>query len=238
MISLHELLALPAEPAGAGREAAAPAAIELVLAPDGHEESAPALPRIIVDEVIGDASLIAKPLPAHLQRPGIAGAAIDGANNVLLLLDVPELLRQRDRTHAARQRGEQSLPPAPTEPRPLTALIADDSVSIRQSLYHSLTHEGYKVFDARDGIQALELLQLHVPDALILDVEMPNLNGYDVLSMMRSYPELAGVKIVMLTSRFTEKHQARAKELGAHAYLTKPCDPETLLATLRRILTV
>jgi len=77
---------------------------------------------------------------------------------------------------------------------------------------------------------------LHVPDVLILDVEMPNLNGYDVLSRMHSYPELASVKIVMLTSRFTEKHQARAKELGAHAYLTKPCDPETLLGTLERLL--
>lgn len=120
--------------------------------------------------------------------------------------------------------------------RPRTVIVADDSVSIRQSLHQSLTHADYQAFDARDGIQALELLQQHVPDALILDVEMPNLNGYDVLSRMHTYPELAGVKIVMLTSRFTEKHQARAKELGAHAYLTKPCAPETLLETLERLL--
>lgn len=190
--------------------------------------------------------LIVKPLPAHLQRPGIAGAAIDGANNVLLLLDLAELLRHNHRTQsetgappvgADLSRPMRPLTDVSHPPRPRTAIVADDSVSMRQFLHQFLTHANYQVFDARDGIQALELLQLHVPDTLILDVEMPNLNGYDVLSRMRAYPELANVKIVMLTSRFTEKHQARAKELGAHAYLTKPCDTDTLLETLERLFT-
>lgn len=201
--------------------------------------------RIQVDEVVGDAVLIIKPLPAHLQRPGIAGAAIDGANTVLLLLDLAELLRQ----HNHRTQSETGAPftgadyLSPREiiishpPRPRTTVVADDSVSMRQFLHQILTHANYQVHDARDGIEALELLQRYLPDALILDVEMPNLNGYDVLSRMRAYPELANVKIVMLTSRFTEKHQTRAKALGAHAYLTKPCDPDTLLETLERLLT-
>ena len=222
-------------------------------APTGGEKGAlNRLPRIQVDEVVGDAALVVKPLPAHLQRPGIAGAAIDGANTVLLVLDLLELLRQRDGRESlgAMNTSPGAINLAPTDeseakmgaplaqmgPRPRTAIVADDSVSIRQSLHQLLTHAHYQVFEARDGIQALELLQSHLPDALILDVEMPNLNGYDVLSRIHSYPELAGLKIVMLTSRFTEKHQARAKELGAHAYLTKPCDPETLLETLERLL--
>lgn len=259
-ITMGELLALPAG-ADAARKGAdsARSTIYLTLASNGEthpggemgaiHETTGAInrpQRIQVDEVVGDAVLIVKSLPAHLQRPGIAGAAIDGANNVLLLLDLAELLRQRKQ----RRQSEAGAPPIgadllrPTRPlndisrppRPRTAIVADDSVSMRQFLHQFLTHANYQVFDARDGIEALELLQLHVPDALILDVEMPNLNGYDVLSRMRAYPELANVKIVMLTSRFTEKHQARAQELGAHAYLTKPCDPDTLLETLERTL--
>ncbi|MGB8344523.1 MAG: response regulator [Ktedonobacteraceae bacterium] len=279
LVTLRELLdPSPGADSLSGRERPSRPAIYLTLASDEREEEAPAggdrspaqRPRIQVDEVVGDAALIVKPLPPHLQRPGIAGAAIDGANNVLLVLDLLELLRRYDgrsqsragqipshyyypfpegaarpswdteRPHAPTDRIRDSLcsPPVQAQPRPRTVIVADDSVSIRQSLHQSLMHANYQVFDARDGIQALELLQLHVPDVLILDVEMPNLNGYDVLSRMHSYPELASVKIVMLTSRFTEKHQARAKELGAHAYLTKPCDPETLLGTLERLLWV
>jgi chemosensory pili system protein ChpA (sensor histidine kinase/response regulator) len=199
--------------------------------------------RIQVDEVVGNAVLIVRPLPAHLQRPGIAGAAIDGANNVLPLLDLPELLRQCAHDLAVgADVARPSHPPADVAhpspaPRPRTVIVVDDSVSMRQFLHQLLTNAAYQVFDARDGIQALELLQLHLPDALILDVEMPNLNGYDVLSRLRAYPELESVKIVMLTSRFTEKHQERARVLGAHAYLTKPCDPDILLETLERLLT-
>jgi chemosensory pili system protein ChpA (sensor histidine kinase/response regulator) len=261
-VALSELLALPAA-AMISRPA-----VYLTLAPDeqsrrdGRDQSGPSSTinreatgailrplRIQIDEVVGDAMLIVRPLPAHLQRPGIAGAAIDGDNNVLPLLDLPELLRQRqhdlsvgadvsrplaDVAHPSYQPADRAHPsPAP---RPRTAIVADDSVSMRQFLHQLLSNAAYQVFDARDGIQALELLQLHLPDALILDVEMPNLNGYDVLSRLRAYPELARVKIVMLTSRFTEKHQERARALGAHAYLTKPCDPDILLETLERLL--
>lgn len=85
-------------------------------------------------------------------------------------------------------------------------------------------------------MKTLERLLDHPPDALLLDVEMPNLNGYDVLSMMRAQPELAKVKTIILTSRTSEKHKARALELGAHAYLTKPCPQDVLLETLRSLL--
>ena len=91
--------------------------------------------------------------------------------------------------------------------------------------------------EAHDGIEAIEILLAHPPDVLVLDIEMPNLNGYDLLSIIHVHPELAQVKIVMLTSRSSEKHQARAHDLGAHAYLTKPCPHDTLLETIRSLLT-
>jgi len=85
-------------------------------------------------------------------------------------------------------------------------------------------------------MEALEHLVDNPPHALVLDMEMPNLNGYDLLSMMRMHAKLANVKIMMLTSRSSEKHRTQALSLGAHAYLTKPCPQDVLLETLRSLL--
>ncbi len=190
-----------------------------------------------VDEVLGDVELVVKPLAPHVRRPGITGAAIDGMGNVLLMIDVFELIRYFDRHQRVLKTN--SFPheqPSPTEKAQAAVLIADDSVYIRRSLQQTLERAGYRVLEARDGMEALEILLGHPPHALVLDLEMPNLNGYDLLSIIRTHTELAQVKIVMLTSRTSDKHKGRAFELGAHAYLTKPCTPESLLDTLKSLL--
>jgi chemosensory pili system protein ChpA (sensor histidine kinase/response regulator) len=99
----------------------------------------------------------------------------------------------------------------------------------------TLSHEGYNVIEAIDGLQALDQLSKESPDLLLLDVEMPNLNGYDVLSIVRSHQEFAALKIIMLTSRSSEKHKRRANELGANAYLTKPCPQDIMLKTIKSL---
>jgi len=99
-----------------------------------------------------------------------------------------------------------------------------------------LKHANYVVLEARDGLEALEQLIQQTPDIFLLDIEMPNLNGYDLLGIMRLYPALASVKIIMLTSRSSEKHMQHALDLGAHAYLTKPCTQETLIETIQKLL--
>ncbi len=196
---------------------------------------------IIVDEVIGEINLVVKPLTAHLQRPGISGAAIDGQGSVLLLLDLPVLV-----THAARStadtmeddtvtRAVRGQVPVRKHDRPCI-LIADDSVYLRQALRQILRHANYEVIEARDGLEAMEKLRADAPDIFLLDIEMPNLNGYDVLNMMRLSPEFASVKVIMLTSRHSNKHMQHALELGAHDYLTKPCSQETLLEIIRKLL--
>lgn len=195
---------------------------------------------IAVDEVLGEVELVVKPLKSYLQRPGIAGATVDGKGRVLLMLDLPELVRHYTLTEASRQAANSATPSstiAMEQPEATKILIADDSVYLRQSLQQTLRHAHYTVLEARDGMEALEQLLENRPHAFLLDVEMPNLNGYDLLSIMQLYPELASVRIIMLTSRASEKHRQRARELGAHAYLTKPCDQETLLQTIREQLT-
>jgi len=192
-----------------------------------------------VDEILEAVELVMKPLPPHLYRPGIAGTTIDGMGNVLLMLDLPELIRhqkvlQRASTVGALQ-GDRKLPQH-SEQTQQTILVADDSVYVRQSLLQTLSYEGYRVMEAHDGTEALEKLLGSPPSVLLLDIEMPNLNGYDLLSIMRVHPELARVKIVMLSSRSSEKHRRHAHELGAHAYLIKPCPQEILLETLQSVL--
>jgi chemosensory pili system protein ChpA (sensor histidine kinase/response regulator) len=173
-----------------------------------------------------------------LQRPGISGAAVDGGGYVLLMVDLPELISHYT---LFLRTADPSSRRSPTEKEEQQArqpniLVADDSVFFRQSLLQMLKHASYSVTEARDGLEALEQLLEHTPDVLLLDIEMPDINGYDVLSVMRLYPELAAVKVVMLTSRSSEKHRRHARELGAHGYLTKPCPQEVLLATIEEML--
>ncbi|HZO76055.1 MAG TPA: response regulator [Ktedonobacteraceae bacterium] len=190
-----------------------------------------------VDEVVDEVELVVKPLKSYLQRPGISGAAIDGRGNVLLMLDLPELIRYY--TLLKRQAPVSLIPSHDQELRSAQPkiLVADDSVSLRHSLLQTLRQANFSVAEARDGMEALEqLLEESIPDVFLLDIEMPNLNGYDLLNIMRLYPELASVKIIMLTSRSSEKHMQRAFELGADAYLVKPCPHDKLLATIQEML--
>lgn len=198
------------------------------------------------DEIAGEVELVVKPLAPHLRRPGVIGTAISGAGDVLLILDLPELIRRQNvwqrlaaslgplspstqqERDAARQYNPSNSP---------TVLVADDSVYIRQSLHQTLERAGYRVLEARDGIEALEQISEKTPHILLLDIEMPNLNGYDLLSIMRAQPLLASCKTILLTSRSSEKHRQRAKELGAHAFLSKPCPQDVLLSTISKALT-
>ena len=123
------------------------------------------------------------------------------------------------------------------QPNALRCLVVDDEPRLRRVLVRLLEGEGFTCLEAGSGVEALEQLLESTPDLFLLDVEMPNLNGYDLLSIIGLYPELATVKIVMLTSRSSDKHRQRAHDLGAHAYLVKPCHQDTLLATIQTLLT-
>jgi chemosensory pili system protein ChpA (sensor histidine kinase/response regulator) len=226
---LHELLDFP--PDGASHTHVRP----VLITPRGISRK---LIGVMVDEIVGEVELVVKPLTPYLQRPGISGAAVDGDGHVLLMVDLPELISQH--LLFLRTSGTRNTLPLAEETeqqaRQPRILVADDSVYFRHSLLQMLQHANYSVTEARDGLEALEQLSENMPDVFLLDVEMPNLNGYDVLNIMHLYPEQAAVKVIMLTSRSSEKHKQHARELGAHAYLTKPCPQETLLATIQEML--
>jgi CheY-like chemotaxis protein len=183
---------------------------------------------VIVDEVINEVEYMVKPLVPYLQRPGIIGAAADGHGQVMLMLDLSELVRSHH--------PHQSTTIAP-EQGPIKVLVADDSVSLRLALITMLQQERFSIEEAKDGMEALIKARTTPPDIILVDVEMPNLNGYELLDMLSQYPELQNVKTIMLSSRSSDKHKRHARILGAHAYLTKPCTQEDLIETINHLLT-
>jgi chemosensory pili system protein ChpA (sensor histidine kinase/response regulator) len=177
-----------------------------------------------------------RPLPQHLRRRVVRGAIVrpeDG--QVALLIDPLEALAQR-------VTGAQiMLRPTPSRAEPRAAapcvLIVDDSVTIRRTLEQTLNQAGFKTSQARDGIEALERMEVELPRVVILDVEMPRLSGFELLAIMRDSPQYAQTRVVMLTSRAADRHREAALATGADAYLVKPCPQEILVETIRRLLT-
>jgi chemosensory pili system protein ChpA (sensor histidine kinase/response regulator) len=237
-VPLSRLLGLPDELQAQGALASSAQARSLLLLQEGLPYEA-----VEVDEVLGGVELVVRPLAPYLRRPGIMGAAIDGQGNVLLVVDLlrlaplpattellPTMARREPRA------AQESGPEQEALGGGRTVMIADDSVYIRQSLQQTLQRAGYRVVQARDGMEAWELLLEQPPDVLLLDIEMPHLNGYELLSMVRASPRFAALKIIMLTARSSEKHRRSAQELGAQAYLIKPSPPEQLLATIGAVL--
>ncbi|HEX6798152.1 MAG TPA: response regulator [Ktedonobacterales bacterium] len=191
---------------------------------------------LLVDATLEQHDVVVQALPAHLRRRVVRGATVTPDGELLWLLDPTELLSdlatgrydQRPRLRPAADARDDTLAP--------TVLVVDDSVSIRHTLEQTLTRAGFAVQLARDGIEALDLMLVRPPRALLLDIEMPRLDGFELLAIMRETPPLAAVPVAMLTSRAAPRHQTRARELGAAAYLIKPCPQETLIETVQALI--
>ncbi|HEY7126304.1 MAG TPA: response regulator [Ktedonobacterales bacterium] len=191
---------------------------------------------VLVDEVIGEREIVIKPLPAHLRRPGIRGATITPIGELLLLLDLPELAHRalgsaalQPLAHSGTQKEGHMSDQSSSNP---VILIVDDSLSMRRTLEFQLTRAGYRVTTAKDGLEALEVLAKSRPNAILLDIEMPRMDGYELLARLRSQAEFKQLPVAMLTSRAANIHRQHALDLGANAYLVKPYPHDQLLSTV------
>lgn len=191
---------------------------------------------VMVDEIVGQVEVLSQPVPPPLRRQGITGMSIDKTGAVLLVLDLPAMIQHQSDQPGASIQGAADQPARRRSERAPRILIADDSIFMRRSLRQTLGQQGYVLLEARDGIEALERMIEDAPDVLLLDLEMPNLNGYDLLAIRRSRELLPALKVILLTSRTSEKHRQRAQELGIHAYLTKPCPEDVLRKTVEGLL--
>jgi len=115
-------------------------------------------------------------------------------------------------------------------------LVADDEEDIRNLVRFGLQRDGYEVITAGDGAEALELVREHRPDLCVLDVMMPKLSGIEVLKQLRTDPALAGLKVILLTSRAQDLDLDRGFEAGADDYVIKPFSPQELRQRVKRTL--
>ncbi|MDD3449580.1 MAG: response regulator, partial [Gammaproteobacteria bacterium] len=179
--------------------------------------------------------IVVKSLGAQLSTVrGIAGATILGDGRVVVILDMPALIR----TGAVVQHTVEAAKEVHTdEVRPPRVLVVDDSITVRKVTTRLLGRNGMEVLTAKDGVDAMALLlELeHLPDIMLLDIEMPRMDGYELASLVRHNERLREVPIVMITSRTGEKHRERAEGLGVSRYLGKPYQEKELLETIREL---
>jgi chemotaxis protein histidine kinase CheA/ActR/RegA family two-component response regulator len=266
---------------------------------------------LLVDAVLVQQEIVVKPLGPHLRDVrGVAGAAVLGNGQVVVILELHELLAQQPAdpvilpvpgaggrstagTGAAEQDffatsreinshnlsasypqtqgsssqvvsstlpteimatppGSGSAPfvisshlPTPSAPHRVAlgssaqsayVLVVDDSPSVRRVVSNMLRANGWDVQTARDGVEALEVIARQIPAAVLLDIEMPRMDGYELMATVRSQEQYRNLPLIVLTSRAATKHHQRAFQLGADAYLVKPYQDEELLSTLARLV--
>jgi len=184
---------------------------------------------IQVDEVVGNQEIVVKNTGPLLSRiAGITGATVLGSGEIVLILN-PVVLAGREPIAAPEGAGAAT---AAAEEFAITVpsiMIVDDSLTVRKITGRLLAREGYHVLTAKDGVDAVEQLQDVVPDVMLVDIEMPRMDGFDLTRAVRGDPRLRHVPIIMITSRTAEKHRAYAKEIGVNVYLGKPFQEDELL---------
>ncbi|HEU5374391.1 MAG TPA: Hpt domain-containing protein [Ktedonobacteraceae bacterium] len=219
---------------------------------------------LVVDDIKGRMDVVIKNLGPHLRSVhGIAGGTVLGNGRVVLILELLELLSSRSGTKGALAApplpgaltvpdGTQSrvqverrttiAPMLPTQ-KPVEAvpqgkhiLVVDDSPSVRRVVSTMLKQHNWEVQAARDGVEALEMITKEAPAAVLLDIEMPRMDGYELMATVRAQEQYRTLPLVVLTSRAAAKHQQRAMQLGASAYVVKPYQDEELINILNALV--
>jgi len=195
-----------------------------------------------IDGVIGSREIVVKSVGPQISSvPGIFGATIMGDGSVVMILDLAPLVRRSAALRERVEAGEVAVPVAPVHVpviervQPLV-MVVDDSITMRKVTTRVLERNDMEVVTAKDGLDAVEKLQDKVPDVMLLDIEMPRMDGYELATYMKNDPRLKHVPIIMITSRTGEKHRQRALEIGVERYLGKPYQESDLLRNVQETL--
>jgi len=222
VLELEPLLGEPQTPLGDDT-------ISILMIKTGDQRAAFRVP-----ELLGHREIVIKPVGPHISSvPGILGGTITGDGQVVIIIDVGPLIRQALLT------GARPAPPMENidiRPKKALAMVVDDSITMRKVSRRVLENQDFEVITAKDGIDATEQMQECIPDVILLDIEMPRMDGYQVAEYVRADARLRHIPIIMITSRAGRKHRNRGKKAGANAYLSKPYKESELIAEVNKLL--
>ena len=192
---------------------------------------------VLVDQLVGSRSqIVVKPIGQQLASVGvIAGATILGDGHVCLILDGQNIARLIQANRRVKNQSELRENQRQRNQRRLV-MIVDDSVTVRKVTSRLLERNGYDVITAKDGVDAIEQLENVKPDLMLLDIEMPRMDGFEVTNLVRHHELHRDLPIIMITSRTGEKHRERAFSLGATGYMGKPFQESDLLENIQALL--
>lgn len=190
-----------------------------------------------VDNIIGSREIVVKSLgPQFNAVRAVSGATILGDGNVVVILDLPAMMRSDVLSEQQRLANlEKARESARSQEQATMVMVVDDSVTVRKVTSRLLERNGMEVITAKDGLGAVAQLQDCKPDIILLDIEMPRMDGFEVASFIRHDDRLQAIPICMITSRSGEKHRERALAIGVNEYLGKPFQETELLETIQRL---
>jgi chemosensory pili system protein ChpA (sensor histidine kinase/response regulator) len=227
---MEYLPALLGDPAQAPSQRSSP----VMMLKNGNERLA-----LQVDEVLGNREVVIKNIGPQLSRMvGIAGATVLGTGDIVLILNPVALVQHLAHHPEARTQYAQAAADSPAVQPALsrTIMVVDDSLTVRRVTQRLLEREGYRVLLAKDGVDALEQLQESKPDLMLVDIEMPRMDGFDLTRNVRGDERTKGIPIIMITSRSADKHRNVALELGVNAYFGKPYQEAVLLEAIESLI--
>jgi chemosensory pili system protein ChpA (sensor histidine kinase/response regulator) len=205
-------------------------AIPLLLVRSGDSSIA-----LITEGMQGSREVVVKSVGPQVSNiRGLSGATILGDGTILLILDVTALARSIALPEAEQIVVEERE--APQEDVRTFAMVVDDSITVRRVTQRLLERYNMRVITAKDGVDALALLQENIPDVMLLDIEMPRMDGYELAQHMRNDERFKSIPIIMITSRTGEKHRNRAMEIGVNKYLGKPYQETELLENIQELV--
>jgi chemosensory pili system protein ChpA (sensor histidine kinase/response regulator) len=184
-----------------------------------------------VDELLGNQEVVVKNIGPQLARlPGIAGATVSGNGTVILIINPIAFTQRIVVTRKIAKAATAEVHKVPV------VMVVDDSLTVRKITSRLLARSGYLVITAKDGVDALEQLMDVLPDVMLLDVEMPRMDGFELTKRLRQEARTQDLPIIMITSRTADKHRRYALELGVNEYMGKPYQEEELLENIARFV--
>ncbi|WP_283147724.1 Hpt domain-containing protein [Silvimonas soli] len=187
-----------------------------------------------VDELVKNQEVVVKSIGPQLARiPGVAGSTVLGNGDIVLILNPLALLARGE--VATQQAGAISIAPEQLQTTPVV-MVVDDSLTVRKIASRLLTREGFQVLTAKDGVDALQQLQDIKPAVMLVDIEMPRMDGFELTRNVRANDDTRHIPVIMITSRTADKHRNYAAELGVNVFMGKPYQEDELMAHIRSFI--